>query len=236
LQTNNSYGINNISNSDKLSSEDPKIRDSSEIERLIKEYKLKFGSDEALENIINDYSKNKQNQNINIVNENDANLNCIPEVEEKLETTMKRKKNTLLPKIQKNFIKENRKLVHDNKIPLKHKNNEEINNLKHKNYGKVPNYIKRYELEREIKKEEIKRQKELKKIPKGMKLLSEEERLSTLNGLILNKKELINQLEKMPITTRTLAVQNKKEELSQKINEIEKAIEMFSKKQVFIHL
>jgi hypothetical protein len=67
LQTNNSYGINNISNSDKLSSEDPKIRDSSEIERLIKEYKLKFGSDEALENIINDYSKNKQNQNINIV-------------------------------------------------------------------------------------------------------------------------------------------------------------------------
>ena len=157
-------------------------------------------------------------------------------VNEKLETTMKRKKNTLLPKIQKNFIKENRKLVHDNKIPLKHKNNEEINNLKHKNYGKVPNYIKRYELEREIKKEEIKKQKELKKIPKGMKLLSEEERLSTLNGLILNKKELINQLEKMPITTRTLAVQNKKEELSQKINEIEKAIEMFSKKQVFIHL
>jgi uncharacterized protein YeaC (DUF1315 family) len=149
---------------------------------------------------------------------------------------MKRKKNTLLPKIKKNFIKENRKIINDNKIPLKHKNNEEINNLKHKNFGKVPNYIKRYELERELKKEEIKRQKELKKIPKGMKLLSEEERLSTLNGLILNKKELINQLEKMPITTRTLAVQNKKEELSQKINEIEKAIEMFSKKQVFIHL
>ena len=236
LQVNNSYGINNISSSDKFCSEDPKIRDSSEIERLIQEYKLKYGSDEALENIINDYSKNRQNQNTNIVNVNDTNLNCIPEVNEKLETTMKRKKNTLLPKIQKNFIKENRKLVHDNKIPLKHKNNEEINNLKHKNYGKVPNYIKRYELEREIKKEEIKKQKELKKIPKGMKLLSEEERLSTLNGLILNKKELINQLEKMPITTRTLAVQNKKEELSQKLNEIEKAIEMFSKKQVFIHL
>ena len=235
-QGNNSYGINNISTNEKLSSEEPKIRDSSEIERLIQEYKLKYGSDEALENIINDYSKNKQNQNSNITNDNDENLNCIPEVDEKLETTMKRKKNIQLPKIQKNFIKENRKLVHDNKILLKHKNNEEISNLKHKNFGKVPNYIKRYELEREIKKEEIKRQKELKKIPKGMKLLSEEERLSTLNGLILNKKELINQLEKMPITTRTLAVQNKKEELSQKLDEIEKAIEMFSKKQVFIHL
>ena len=236
LKANNSYGKKNFSASDKLNSEEPKIRDSSEIERLIKEYKLKYGSDEALENIINDYSKNKQYQSTNKINDNDINLNCIPEVDEKLETTMKKKKNAILPKIQKNFIKENRMLVHDNKIPLKYKNNEEINNLKHKNYGKVPNYIKRYELEREIKKEEIKRQKELKKIPKGMKLLSEEERLNTLNGLILNKKELINQLEKMPITTRTLTIQNKKEELSQKLDEIEKAIEMFSKKQVFIHL
>jgi len=236
LKANNSYGKKNFSASDKLNSEEPKIRDSSEIERLIQEYKLKYGSDEALENIINDYSKNKQYQSTNKINDNDINLNCIPEVDEKLETTMKKKKNAILPKIQKNFIKENRMLVHDNKIPLKYKNNEEINNLKHKNYGKVPNYIKRYELEREIKKEEIKRQKELKKIPKGMKLLSEEERLNTLNGLILNKKELINQLEKMPITTRTLTIQNKKEELSQKLDEIEKAIEMFSKKQVFIHL
>ena len=67
LQANNSYGINNISSIDKLSSEEPKTRDSSEIERLIQEYKLKYGSDEALENIINDYSKNKQNQSTNIV-------------------------------------------------------------------------------------------------------------------------------------------------------------------------
>ena len=38
----------------------------------------------------------------------------------------------------------------------------------------------------------------------------------------------------MPITTRTMAMQNKKEELIQKLEEIEKAIDMFSKKQVFI--
>ena len=95
LQANNSYGINNISSIDKLSSEEPKTRDSSEIERLIQEYKLKYGSDEALENIINDYSKNNLNQNTNISNENDANLNCIPEVDEKLETTMKKKKNAI---------------------------------------------------------------------------------------------------------------------------------------------
>ena len=210
--------------------EEPKINDSNEIERLILEYKLKYGSDEALENIIKDYSQNKQNTNIN-------NLSGIPEVDEKLESTMKRQKNIILPKIQKNYIKENRKLIIENKIQIKHKNiDENNNNIKHKNYGKVPYYIKRYELERELKKEEIKRQKEAEKIPKGTKLLSEEERMNTLNSLINNKKELINQLEKMPIAKRTMATQNKREEIVKQLEEIEKGIEMFSKKKVYIKI
>ena len=228
-QNNNSSGINNSSASyDKLNIlEEPKIKDSSEIERLILEYKLKYGSDEALENIIKDYSKNKQNVN---------DLNSIPEVEEKLESTMKRKTNIILPKIQKNYIRENRKLITENKIVNKHKIIEQNNNPKHKNYGKIPAYIKKYEMEREIKNEEIKRQKEAEKIPKGTKLLTEEERVNTLNALINSKKELINKLEKMPITTRTMAIQNQKNELTKRLEEVEKGIEMFSKKQVFIQV
>ena len=122
----------------------------------------------------------------------------------------------------------------DNKVPTKNKFIEDKTEKKHKDYGKVPDYIKKYEIEREQQKEEQKRQKEAAKYPKGTKLLSEEERISTLNGLINSKKEMINILEKMPITTRTLSIQNKKEELIRKIEEVEKAIEMFSKKQVFI--
>ena len=83
-------------------------------------------------------------------------------------------------------------------------------------------------------KEEKKKQEAAAKYPKGTKLLTEEERVNTLNGLIESKKEMVNILEKLPITTRTLAMQNKKEELIKKIEEVEKAIEMFSKKQVFI--
>jgi hypothetical protein len=64
--------------------------------------------------------------------------------------------------------------------------------------------------------------------------LTEEKRVETINGIMNTKKELINILEKLPITTRTLAMQNKKDELIKKIEEVEKAIEMFSKKQVFI--
>ena len=206
------------------------------IEKLIQEYKEKYGSDEALEKMINEYhgKLNNNSKEKNIIN-NDNNKNLKNSNSNK-NTTINSK--FVLPKIQKNYIKENRRLVIDNKIPIKHKQIGEplIKTDKHKDYGKVPSYIKKYELEREIKNEEIKRQEEAAKYPKGTKLLSDEERISTLNGLIKNKKELTNQLEKMPITTRTNSIRIRKEELIKKLEEIEKAIDMFSRKQVFVKI
>ena len=205
------------------------------IEKLIKEYKEKYGSDEALENMINEYyGKIKSNTEKDIYN--NSNNNAIPKIQNNINNNNNLK--VVLPKIQKNYIRENRRLVIDNKIPIKYKQVEEpiIKTNKHKDYGKVPSYIKKYEHEREIKNEEIKRREEASKYPKGTKLLTEEERLNTLNGLIRNKKELTNQLEKMPITTRTNSVRIKKEELLKKLEELEKAIDMFSRKQVFIKI
>ena len=205
------------------------------IEKLIKEYKEKYGSDEALENMINEYyGKIKSNPEKD--NFNNGNNNSIPKIQNNSNNNNNLK--VVLPKIQKNYIRENRRLVIDNKVPIKHKQVEEpiIKTNKHKDYGKVPSYIKKYEHEREIKNEEIKRREEASKYPKGTKLLTEEERLNTLNGLIRNKKELTNQLEKMPITTRTNSVRIKKEELIKKLEELEKAIDMFSRKQVFIKI
>ena len=204
------------------------------IERLIKEYKEKYGSDEALENMINEYyGKIKSNPEKD--NFKNSNNNAIPHIQNNMDNNNLK---VVLPKIQKNYIRENRRLVIDNKVPIKHKQVEEpiIKTNKHKDFGKVPSYIKKYELEREKKNEEIKRREEASKYPKGTKLLTEEERLNTLNGLIRNKKELTNQLEKMPITTRTNSVRIKKEELIKKLEELEKAIDMFSRKQVFIKI
>ena len=205
------------------------------IEKLIKEYKEKYGSDEALENMINEYY-GKIKSNTEKDNFNNGNNNSIPKIQNNSNNNNNLK--VVLPKIQKNYIRENRRLVMDNKVPIKHKQVEEpiIKTNKHKDYGKVPSYIKKYEHEREIKNEEIKRREEASKYPKGTKLLTEEERLNTLNGLIRNKKELTNQLEKMPITTRTNSVRIKKEELIKKLEELEKAIDMFSRKQVFIKI
>ena len=211
---------NNLNNKENLNE---KLKEKDEaIEKLINEYKEKYGTDEALENMINEYyNKSSKKEMLEINNKYNINDNKI-----------------ILPKIQKNYIRENRKLIIENKIPLKHKQNGEdmSQNNKHKDYGKIPEYIKKYELERELKKEELKRQEEASKYPKGTKLLSEDERISTLNGLIENKKEITNQLEKMPITTRTNSIRIRKEELLNKLEEIEKAIEMFSKKQVFVKI
>ena len=204
------------------------------IKKLIKEYKEKYGSDEALEKMINEYyGKSTNNENTTTNNNNNKIIkNSYSNKNSNVNSKI------VLPKIQKNYIRENKRLVIDNKVPVKHKQVGEqiIKTDKHKDYGKVPSYIKKYELEREIKNEEIKRQEEASKYPKGTKLLSDEERLNTLDGLIKNKKELTNQLEKMPITTRTNSVRVRKEELIKKLEELEKAIDMFSRKQVFVKI
>jgi uncharacterized protein YeaC (DUF1315 family) len=190
------------------------------IEKLIKEYKEKYGTDDALESLINNYYGKMENK------------------KDSFEVNNNKDDRVVLPRIHKNYIRENRKLVIENRIPLKYKKVEEPKNIevKHKDFGKVPSYIKKYELEREMKKEEMKKMEEMAKYPKGTKLLTEEERLNTLNGLIENKKEINNKIEKMPITTRTNSIRERKEELFKKLEEIEKAIEMFSKKQVFVKM
>ena len=206
------------------------------IENLIRDYKEKYGSDEVLEKMINDYYGKKNNITDNCKTEGN---NQKKNLQKNNNKNNKNNKNTLiLPKIQKNFIRDNRNLVIENKVKQKRgqTGDKRNKNEKHKDFGKIPDYIKKYEMERELQKEELKRKEEESKIPKGTKLLSEEERLATLNGLIKNKNEITNQLEKMPITNRTMAIQKRKEELSQKLEEIESAIQMFSKKRVFVKI
>ena len=66
--------------------------------------------------------------------------------------------------------------------------------------------------------------------------MGEEERMSTLQDLLTTKKDLINMLERMPIAQRTQAAERRKKELEEKLMRIERAIETFSKKVVYIAL
>lgn len=140
----------------------------------------------------------------------------------------------LLPKINHNFLYENRKIISEGKVPKKYQPKEEKKNKFHKNFGKTPEYLVQFKLEDERRREYEKLKEEQKTYPKGTKLVSEEERLKTLQDLIKTKTEIENMLEKMPITQRSLSVQTRREELLRRVDEIDKAIEMFSKKRVFI--
>ena len=88
----------------------------------------------------------------------------------------------------------------------------------------------------EILKEKKKKKKEEEKYPKGTRLLSEEERLFTLQKLKESKKELENIIEKLPITLNSLSLRNRQKQLYKELDEIEQAIVTFSKKQVFVKL
>ena len=139
----------------------------------------------------------------------------------------------------KNFIEENKQKIIKGEIPKKIKNNNNVNksseqNPFHKEYGKTPQYLKNMKIEAEKKKELDNLKKEQEKYPKGTRLLSDEERMFTLNKLLESKKEIENLVAKLPITLNTQASKNKQEELYQKLDEIDKAIITFSKKKVFV--
>ena len=241
------------------------INNDEEIEKLIKEYKERYGDTEMIRSLIKEFEEMKQKRQARIeleqqlLEEQKAQNNIINQTkeEEKLKDSIQKYEpiiendNTtgmpvvqesnytpfLLPKINKNYVRENIRLIVDNKIPTKKytniPNNKKLEE-KHKNFGKVPEYIKKFEQEREKEKQEQMRRKLEKKYPKGTRLLSDEERIKTLNSLKQAQIENSLILEKMPITNRTFKLQQKKDELIRKLNEIDKAIEMFSKKQVFV--
>lgn len=82
---------------------------------------------------------------------------------------------------------------------------------------------------------EKKEQEKLKaKMPVGTRLMSEEERVQTLEELRKNRAAVNDMLMSMPLSMRTDALKNKKKELENKLSELEKAIGNFSRKVVYI--
>ena len=255
-----------ISSTEGPSLFDRPMSNSEEIEKLIKDYKDKYGDTEILESLLKEYDEVKQKRKENLEKEK-----LIKEENKNYDINMNIKNNTIqnmnvngddtlfnyepndensdkkppiptiedapliLPKIYKNYVKENIQLISDNKIPQK--KYIDINDIPinlHKNFGKVPEYIKKYEMEREFERQEKIRRREEMKYPKGTRLLPEDERVKTLNSLLKTQKELTLLLEKMPITNRSINIQKKKEDIVKKLDELDKAIDMFSRKRVFV--
>ena len=158
----------------------------------------------------------------------------IKKVQLKANTPTIKEKGLILEKSNKNYIEENKQMVTNGQIPKKIRNNQSMQNPFHREYGKTPRYLQNMKIEAEKQKEIDLLKKEEEKYPKGTRLLSEEERVFTLNKLLESKKEIENLLSKLPITMASQAAKNKQEELYKKLDEIDNAITTFSRKKVFV--
>ena len=106
--------------------------------------------------------------------------------------------------------------------------------FKHKNQGKVPNYLKKYDKQREEKKRQLELEAENAKHPPGTRLMPEDERVETLKDLQAAKAATNADLEKLPVVAHSAKMERHKKELEDKMARLDKAIETFSKKTVYV--
>ena len=140
-------------------------------------------SSNYLNNENNNYKYNKSE----ILNsENNKIINKIYEKEE-----LPYDEGFILPKINHNYLKKNIEMISNNQIKKRYKEKEKDIIFTHKNYGKTPEYLKQFKLEEIKRKEYEKILEEESNYPPGTKLLSENERINTLNNLIETKKGII---------------------------------------------
>ena len=146
-------------------------------------------------------------------------------------------KGYIAPKNDKNFLKSNYKGVNDEeqmRSKARGAKPRQDSSTSNKNYGKVPGYLKKYNKQRDMENDRKLQMEADKDVPAGCKRMDEQERLATLRDLEANKKDVNTMLEKMPISMRTHAMTQRRNELEDKLAEIDRAIAMFSKKTVFI--
>jgi hypothetical protein len=105
-----------------------------------------------------------------------------------------------------------------------------------KNYGKVPEYIENFKLEKRVEDEMRRQLAEEMKAPEGMRLLPEEERLENLAMLDKTRQELFSLINRLPIAANSMSIRQKRTEYENKLNEVEAALKTFSRKKVYIAL
>jgi hypothetical protein len=105
---------------------------------------------------------------------------------------------------------------------------------KHKSFGKVPNYLEKIKHEMELTKEKREEERAKARMPPGTRLMTEEERINTLEELQRQRAEVSDILFSLPLSLKTEALKMRKRELEAKLIEIERAIITFSRKIVYI--
>jgi len=139
----------------------------------------------------------------------------------------------LAPRKNTNFISANRVDAKKMVSPRREKRDD---GKRHSDFGHVPQYIQ--ERKEQAAEQEERRRAALPdpNCPPGMKLMPESERLEMISVLKENEADIHAQLSKLPLRPTTMSMIKRKEELHEKLNEIESAKKIFSKPKVFVQL
>jgi len=105
---------------------------------------------------------------------------------------------------------------------------------RHKEFGKVPKYLQKYNAEAEVLAEKRAELQAKKALPPGMKKMDEAERIETLEQLNSTKRELQSMMNGLPISMRSDALKQKRIEIEEKMAQVDKAITTFSRRVVYI--
>ncbi|TNV72296.1 hypothetical protein FGO68_gene327 [Halteria grandinella] len=106
--------------------------------------------------------------------------------------------------------------------------------LKHKSFGKVPTYIEKFKVEMQMTKEKKDEDRAKARMPPGTRLMTEDERIHTLEELQRQKCEISTLLFSIPLSCKTEALKLRKRDLEIKLVEIDRAVTTFSRKIVYI--
>jgi len=207
-----------------------------EKEYQIKEEKLRK-ENEALQLLLKNSQQLKNNRNNNVISrlydyEKYQKVNPKFKLNESRAQSSRiylNKKNIIKDIIKKNpslgyyndlILKQNLKLPKIYKDPFFIKENFTNLNL-HKNFGRIPEYLLRLKEETRLQKEKEKFLENEKYLPKGTRILPEEEKKERIEELSKMKRELEEELFQLPIARLSLRQIERKGEIQKSLNDID---------------
>ncbi|XP_036363897.1 enkurin domain-containing protein 1 isoform X2 [Octopus sinensis] len=118
-------------------------------------------------------------------------------------------------------------------LSAKKKTEEDFNKYKK---GVIPKYLK--ERQAQWVKDEEERVASLPDptVPPGHKVLPDSERVETLELLQKNQRDLLQKIQKLPLSNDSVRAQKRRQELESKLAEIDEAVKIFSRSKVFVKI
>jgi len=138
-----------------------------------------------------------------------------------------------LARLDKNYIQENARQVMD-AVGWSDPSKEFISYTERDDYGKVPQYLLERKVELALEADQKRAAIKKQDAPDGMTVMSEEDRLRTLQSLRENGDKIVNELNMFPLTVDTFSQRQRKSLLENKLKQIDQAFVIFSRKIVYI--